>query len=593
MKVTGIGAAVPAGRVDKALNVIEGNNYLYELMGVYVHFSLYKMVREEDMAKLEKAVKKCSKTAEHFVDELIHIQKEEGEYEEYIISIRKCPDMDCFYIELFNMSEDRKRIEETSRKMTLARDYLTLNGDILSEYHPADDFFRVFWLNHEQTVEMYQMSLSEWKKCMLQKGWIKEEDKIIFTSFCEAMKKTEDIQDYTFSSSMLSNGEHLETYRIKLLKRNYDGADVVLGVWSVINETTAKEYDSYVEDAYVDALTRLLNKKTITEYAQRAVEGREKQLAIVVMDVDNFKNVNDTYGHLFGDQVIKAVADVIKKVIGNKGMAGRIGGDEFMLVLEDYEDEVNLRNYLRSIRVNVEALFQDKMGNNGLSCSVGVSRSDVDGGEFKDLFKTADKALYIAKQKGKNRYIIYKKELHGHLAVGDTNYDMLDIRKSYYSDADIREVNRLLGEVAAYGSSVIPALLEQAAHTLLVDRITVFYKKEEIKPIAVFRTGQEEAVVDAKIVMDKKYLENFKENLYIISNVNNLEYRIPTLYECLKEANVCSSMQYLLRDSKGNIKGAIMADECKKICIFPKVAVQIFENMCEILKGVLEREENQ
>lgn len=594
MRETGIGAVVPAGKFDKALNVIEGNNELYELMGIYVHFSFYKKVCGADKEKLEQTVERCTRAADGCADELIHVENETGGYDTFLILMQECRDKNYFYIEFYNMAADKRRIEEMSRKLMLTRDYLTLNGNIMSEYHPADDIFRLFWLNHEQTVEMYRMPLAEWKQQMLREQRIKEADKNIFTAFCEAMKKTEDIQGFKFGSSIFTNGEQPETYRIKLLQRNYGGEDIILGMWSVVNETAEKEYENYVEGAYVDSLTRLLNKKTITEYAQRAVEGREKQLAIAVMDIDNFKNVNDTYGHLFGDQVIRAVADVIKKVIGSKGMAGRIGGDEFMFLLEEYEDEINLRNYLRSIKVNVAALFQDKLGSNGLSCSIGVSRSDVDGGEFKDLFKTADKALYIAKQKGKNRYIIYKKELHGHLAAGDSNYDMLDIRKSYYSDADIRQMNRLLSDVVLQGSGGFAPLLEKMAHTVLVDRIAVFWgkDKESVRLVASYKEEFVDTMVEEEILKEEQYLEGFKHNRCLISNINALEYSIPEVYGLLKKAGVFSSMQYLLRDSEGKVRGMVLADECKAIHSFPKIAVQVFENTCEIIRGVLIREEN-
>lgn len=591
MKETGIETTVPAGRVDKALNVIEGNNYLYELMGDYVYFSFYKMVREDETEKLSKAVEKCSYTAEHCAEELIHIQNEEEEYESYIISIRQCEETECYYIELFNMSEDREKVEYAGRQMALARDYLTLNGDFMSEYHAADDSFRLFWLNHEQTVELFRMGFAEWKEQMLCGKRINEGDESIFASLCEAMMKTEDIQTYHFKSSIFSGGEHMEMCRVKLMQRKYDEDVAVIGMWSIILDSREIKHDKYIEDANVDSLTRLLNKKSMNDYVKHAIEKGEKQLAIVMMDVDNFKNVNDTYGHLFGDQVLKAVADVVKTVIGKKGMAGRIGGDEFMFVLEDYEDEVNLRNYLRSIKVNVAALFRDKMGSNGLSCSIGVSRSDVDAGDFKELVKTADKALYIAKQKGKNRYIIYKQELHGQLKEEDGD-DMLNIRQSYYSDADIKQINRLLSEVVLHGKSGIPALLERAAETLLVDRIVIFWGMDGKKPIASYHAEGEAVEAEADILKEKQYLESFQDNLCLISNVYNLEYSMSGLYTILKQAKVCSSMQYLLRDKAGNMGGLILADECKTIRSFPQVAVRIFENMCEILQGVLLREEN-
>lgn len=594
MKETGIGAAVPAGKFDRALNVIEGNNNLYELMGIYIHFSFYKKVCEADKARLEQTVERCVRAAGGCAEELIHIENEQAGLDTFLISMRQCQDKAYFYIEFYNMSADRQRMEDMNRKLMLTRDYLTLNGNMMSEYRPAADMFRLFWLNHEQTVEIYRMSLEEWEQKMLCEKRIKEEDKDIFTAFCEAMKKTEDIQGFKFGSSIFTNGERLETYRIKLLQRNYDGEDIILGMWSVIDDRTEKEFENYAEGAYVDSLTRLLNKKTITEYAQRAVEGQDKQLAIAVMDIDNFKNVNDTYGHLFGDQVIKAVADVIKKVIGGKGMAGRIGGDEFMFILEEYEDEINLRNYLRSIKVNVAALFQDKLGSNGLSCSIGVSRSDVEGGEFKDLFKTADKALYIAKQKGKNRYIIYKKEMHGHLAGGDNTNDMLDIRKSYYSDADIRQMNRLLSDAVLQGSRTFAPLLEQMAHTVLADRIVVFWGKDKkaAELVASYREAYVDTIEEAVILEEEEYLKGFRNDCCLVSNVNALEYSIPSVYGLLKRAGVFSSMQYLLRDADGTVRGMVLADECKAIRSFPKIAVHIFENTCEIIRGVLIREEN-
>ncbi len=592
MKETGLGAEVPAGKVDKALNVIEGNHYLYDLMGIYIHFSLYKMVLEEDKERLADIVERCIDKKDHCAEELIHIENKEGGFDNYVISMRQCREEDYFYIELFNMTEDKKRTEEMQRQVALARDYLTLNGKILSEYNLSNDSFRLFWLNYEQTVEVSRMSLTEWEEQMLREAYIKKEDENIFMAFCEAMKKVEDIQTYTFTSSIFSNGEHFERCRVKLMQREYDGEQIVLGMWSVINESAEGVYENYVGDANIDSLTRLLNKKAITEYAQRAVEGREKQLAIVVMDIDNFKNVNDTYGHLFGDEVIRAVADVIKKVVGNKGMAGRIGGDEFMFVLEDYENEINLRNFLRSIRVNVAALFQDKLGSERLSCSIGISRSDEDAGEFKDLFKIADRALYIAKQKGKNRYIIYKKELHGPIPIEDNGYDMLDIRQNFYSDKDIRMMNRLLAQVIVQGREELPALLEHAAHTLLVDRITVFWGKSPVKTIAAYKEEHVTDCVPIGILEEEEYLEKFQNNFYVVNSVNRLEYQMPRVYEMFRGTGTFSSMQYLLRNKKGKIKGIILADECKHICSFPLIAERLFENMCEIIQGVLLREEN-
>ncbi len=592
LKETGIEAVFPAGRFDYNLNIVEGNRRLQELMGPLVYYSLYKMIHADDLKKFMQAVENC-KTSGQDATEYARVQTAAGTYEHFLISLSKCDDEERLYIELFNMSQNRKKIVQINDQLSLARDYLTLVGDILSEYHPATDSFRLYWLNSEQTVELYNMPLNEWKKQIIEQKQIAKEDLDIFSSVCESMKKVDDIQYHAFTGSIFTNGEHFEKYQLKLWRRQYTDEAIVLGLWTVLADTKQTAYSNYVGDSYIDSLTQLLNKKAITEYAQRTVEGNAKQLAVAVMDIDNFKNVNDTYGHMFGDQVIHQTADVIKKVIKNHGAAGRIGGDEFMFILENFEDEVNLRNYLRSIKQHVSALFQNKMGDTPLSCSIGVARHDVVvTREFKELFMAADKALYIAKQKGKNRYIIYKPELHGQFNLSDSICDdMLEIRKSYYSAEDIREINRLLSETVLHGKNCLPALLAQASHTLMTDRISIFWKTDS-EPFIINSDGNSEikANADTSILQDPNFLKLFKNNMNKITNRNNLEYNYPDAYQILKDSGVLSAIQYLLLDENGEIKGLVTGDICDTIHTFPTIAIQIFQNMCQIINAVLIRD---
>lgn len=592
MKETGIEAAFPAGRFDYNMNLVDGNRSLQELMGTLVYYSLYKMIHADDLKKFMQAVENC-KTSGQDVTEYTRVQTAAGTYENFLVNLSKCDDEKCIYIELFNMSRNRKIMIQITDQLSLARDYLTLVGDILSEYHPATDSFRLYWLNSEQTVELYNMPMNEWKKQIIAKKQIAEEDLDIFSSVCESMKKVDDIQYHAFTGSIFTNGDHFEKYQLKLWRRQYTDEHIVLGLWTVLADTKQIAYNNYVGDSYIDSLTQLLNKKAITEYVQRAVEENTKQLAVAVMDIDNFKNVNDTYGHMFGDQVIHRTADVIKKVIKNHGAAGRIGGDEFMFVLENFEDEVNLRNYLRSIKQHVSALFQSKMGDTPLSCSIGVARNDVVvTREFKELFMAADKALYIAKQKGKNRYIIYKPELHGQFNMSDSICDdMLEIRKSYYSAEDIRKINRLLSETVIHGKECLPALLAQASHTLMTDKITVFWKTDS-EPFIINSDGNSEIKVnaDTSILQNLDFLKLFKNNINTVTNRNNLEYNYPDAYQILKDSGVLSTIQYLLLDENGEINGLVTGDICDMIHAFPTIAIQIFQNMCQIINAVLIRD---
>lgn len=584
-----LNAIYPNARVDKNFNVIEANPSLYKFMGESVMYPLCKLIHDDDWNRLKPTIDNCA--AETELRDYARIKDTSGEYKPFLITVRKCADNESAYVQLFDMSKERQNIIQTNRQLALSRDYLTLVGDIYSEYHPADDSFRMFWLNNEQTIELYHTTLTEWKNEILTKKLVDSDNENTFSSVCESMKKADDILILNFFGSIFTNGERTEKYRIKIMPRQYNEERIILGLWSVLNQSNSTIYETYVEDSYLDSLTRLLNKKTITEYAQRAVEGSGKLLALAVMDIDNFKNVNDSYGHLFGDQVIHQTAEILKKVLGKHGVAGRIGGDEFMFLLEDFEDEVALRNYLRSIKQNMGTLFRDKMADNPLSCSIGVARNDIVTGEFKELFMTADKALYVAKQKGKNRYVIYKPELHGQFNVSDNSRDdMLEIRKSYYSDEDVRKIDELLSSAVIYGKECFPALLNHALRTLMVDRLSIFWG-DETEYGAFSDECQIKQNTDKPLLLDKAFLADFEDDLYRMRNINGIESSAPNAYRIFKSGGVLSATQYLLRDENGEIKGLVSADECQIIRSFPKIALQIFINMCKIINGILIRDE--
>lgn len=587
MKRRGIDVLYPEGYVDRDLNIVDGNRSLYEVMGEFALCPLYKKVHEADWERLEAAISHSRDTAQP-VSAYVRILNGAGEYEDFLIRVQPSGDQDFLHIQLFNMVQDQERMMAITRQYMQVRDYMTMTGCILSECRPADDYFHLFVINNEQTVTLAETTLSKWKERMLAEGKVAGKDEILFETVCEAMKWADSLQTMSFRGSILTDGGREEKHQVKLLPRTYGGARTVLGVWTILEEGGHLEYGSYTEDAYVDSLTRLLNKKTITEYAQRVLEDG-RQAAIVVVDIDNFKNVNDTFGHLFGDQVIQQMGDILKRTVGSHGVAGRIGGDEFLVVIEEFDDELNLRNYLRSIKQHFSLLFRDRVGENQISCSIGVARSDVVGSDFKELFMTADRALYLAKQKGKNRYIIFKPELHSAYIPSQNNLNMLQIRKSYYSDADMRKINCLLSQAVISGREVFPALLTQVKQTLMVERVTLMWDGWVLR--AEGDTHASAPMNGCRYWECQEYLGMFRESLLVLDNVNTLEYSNPKVFRCLRQKDVFSTMHYLLKDPAGRIRGVLCADECRAVQTFPKVAIRMFESVSQVLGGILTRDD--
>lgn len=152
-----------------------------------------------------------------------------------------------------------------------------------------------------------------------------------------------------------------------------------------------------------DPLTGLLTKKSarILTDTRLAAGGRG---LFVIIDLDDFKHINDTYGHLYGDEVIKKVADGIKANTRRSDIASRFGGDEFTVFFPDMDlgaGEEKAETILRALR----AAFAGERG--PVTCSIGVAQA-LPFGDYNRIFEQADKALYQAKANGKDTYAVYR-----------------------------------------------------------------------------------------------------------------------------------------------------------------------------------------
>lgn len=170
------------------------------------------------------------------------------------------------------------------------------------------------------------------------------------------------------------------------------------------------------EEAVTDKLSGLYNKQSYnSEVCKRlAASSLETPRSFVMIDVDNFKQVNDTLGHSYGDEFIVRMGQLLSKVFDSEYVIGRVGGDEFAIYYENAN--ITLSEEMDSVTNKVKELFNEfdiEFANDkekvSVSLSVGIA---VLSGErrFDNLYKAADEALYISKKSGKNRYTMYEKK---------------------------------------------------------------------------------------------------------------------------------------------------------------------------------------
>ena len=150
-----------------------------------------------------------------------------------------------------------------------------------------------------------------------------------------------------------------------------------------------------------DSLSGLLNKGSTEAQIQSVLESHPQALhALLILDIDEFKQINDTFGHLDGDQVLARIARQIREVFRADDVLGRIGGDEFLIFME-YKD--HLEQMIERIFRSLNGSYQGY----DITLSMGIACFPKDGSDYLTLFHHADQALYAAKRRGRRQYCLY------------------------------------------------------------------------------------------------------------------------------------------------------------------------------------------
>lgn len=172
----------------------------------------------------------------------------------------------------------------------------------------------------------------------------------------------------------------------------------------------------YLNQSYInhelmtDDVTRLLNRKNFFKRCEEKL-GRaglqHEDVGFMIIDADYFKKINDTYGHMEGDRVLRKMADALKSCFSDIGVLGRLGGDEFAVFLYKETDQESIKHRLNLMYEKVRSI---KCGDINVSCSTGavIKKMSV---SSDILYKNADEMLYIAKERGRNQYVLSVNQL--------------------------------------------------------------------------------------------------------------------------------------------------------------------------------------
>lgn len=362
------------------------------------------MVYEPDRENVKNTIDTQLQTSE-VIDIQYRLLKKDGskvwilEKGQLIIETNQEP---AFYSVLIDITSQKEIIQELEISNERYRIVMDQSDSIIFEYNVLNSIISI-GKNDQQLLGKKRMDSLKNFSCN-----VYPEDKNLFLLMFEKVR----------TGVPNAEGE----FRLKHTKGSYlwcgvkittifDKEDQPVRAIGTINDITCQKEatQTLMQKAQRDGLTGLLNKAATESFIEEALKGGEI-CALYIIDVDYFKNINDSLGHMFGDTVLADIGSKLKKMFRTSDVVGRIGGDEFMVLLKGIEDIALIFEKAEAIKQSLSQTTGNGADSYPISSSIGIAMYPKDGLTYQDLYQKADIALYGAKRSGRNRYIIFDSE---------------------------------------------------------------------------------------------------------------------------------------------------------------------------------------
>lgn len=486
--------------------------------------------------------------------------------------------IDIEMVDIDSVVEVNYRIcDDISRERVI----MGLTGEYVFTYSELTGDIKIVRYEASSREVIVRLSLDEWREYMAD-GRVAMEDMVELDSLINCIRTYMSDFCVKLTTSMRTLGKVMEKVKfIGTVYTKYTGENIVTGRIVLADGVNSMgNIVEVVDELTMDSLTKVYNKKTITEYASRLVkQDTVNRISIAILDIDYFKQVNDRYGHLYGDKVITRVAKKLKEVVGEDGVVGRIGGDEFMIVLKGINDDYALRGILRAIRTQVKWEFKNDYENFQVTTSIGVAFSPNNGHDYEELFKKADFCLYVAKEKGRDRYVFFRDEIHR-----ESYQNSLNKKDKIINDGrEMRELRYLTDIMVQYNhdkKAAVMAMLEHMLSMYKIDNISI-YKGKDLKNIVSVGTP-------IKSESDMSYIDTdgFKilmgDKTYIASSfINKNQDVAPEFVDEMRRRGIHSTIQCFI-GTKDDVKGLLTINRMKAASQWAEYEIE-----CSIITATL------
>ena len=301
------------------------------------------------------------------------------------------------------------RIEELERELAeerIRRKITEDNSDCaLWEYEIATKRYVLSrklggkWSTTNMVIENYQEQMHKW-------GFVHPDDWSAFDAFCEAMDRGD--EHISYEVRQVSDESVFVWFRyvgIPVYDKDHKPYKIMGKTLDITGEK--KNQELLEQKAERDSLTDLYNKAKMRKLVEKHIQqADDTEGAFLIIDIDDFKTINDTCGHLYGDEVLIKIANTILISAGMEDYAGRIGGDEFCVFCRGK----NVGQHAVETAERISRMAdQIQLSGRRVTLSMGISRYPEDASSYEELYQKADQALYRVKRSGKNAFSVYDK----------------------------------------------------------------------------------------------------------------------------------------------------------------------------------------
>ena len=282
--------------------------------------------------------------------------------------------------------------------INLTRDKIDdYTGELAIKYDNLDQYTYTYWLNKILETVIYNDDKEMYEKTFSRKALIE--------------KNAQGITDFKHTYRRLNSENVMRwvTETAHLIKDIRNDNLIFFGYIKDIHEEKLRSIKLQYNSQH-DALTKLYNRGFTSSRIDIILSesAASEEHSLIILDIDNFKSINDSYGHAFGDSILISLANKLKNNFLGKDIVGRLGGDEFIVFIKDTND-INL---LKGVCNNLCGKTHSDVDTKEMySCSIGVSRYPLDGITFDELYKAADIALYATKERGGSGFTLYEEKL--------------------------------------------------------------------------------------------------------------------------------------------------------------------------------------